>query len=47
MAGIQGVAESEIVKRALALYDLALKEQYAGNKLSIINDGRIIRNIQL
>ena len=47
MGEIQGVSEVEIVKRALALYDLALKEQFAGNKLSIIKDGAIIKNIQL
>ena len=49
MGEIQGVSEAEIVKRALALYDMALKEQFAGNKLSIINGegSEILKKITL
>lgn len=49
MAEIQSVSEGEVVKRALALYDMALKEQFAGNKLSITNGegSKILKKITL
>ena len=47
MANIQNIAETELIKRALALYDLVLKEQYGGNNLSISKDNQIIKNIRI
>ena len=45
MAELLGVSKAEVVRRALALLSVSVKEFRSGNSLSSVKDGQVVKEI--